>query len=1721
MTEITKQDAAFGGISSIMAVTKEVGNLSVNGNSPPSVGNIALGTSAALIIVDSAITANNYPGNWDANNYDKKLLAGGISASASMLSLALGTGVAAITLISTGGLALIAVPIIAATGAMFMNQDIRTILHEGANLPMPDQNGNLVIAQNTVSMPTNGQVSVTNNNGYGFDIMGSDTNGQSPGLRIKTPYDGLILVNTDSTYEIRDNNGQLITSGNTDNLQNDQTALDQIAAVANGANQYFSDNDLPFTVEDIANAINIHDNNVISTNQDGMSSIISGDNSINVAADGSVKLGNGDFSINYIAEDGSITYFYKDPETGLGTIVTQNADGSIRMMYANPNGTYSEITAPSANSLTTEQREHYDKLMKDIGKELKDFKEEMLGQTEGIEDLPDGAQAELNETMEKIAGSDDTEDTEESSFIDDLIDRLLIAMGLKSPLVFDLGATGIELTDLDSEGSVYFDFGGSGFARATGWTTGVDGFLALDLNADGIINNGTELFGDQTGYENGFLALGAQDTNADGVITSEDQVWDDLRIWVDANQNGYSESGELHTLDSLQITSINLGYTDVSYTLEGNVVKQSGTFVMNGLTHEIVDVYFKTHTANTKFTGDYTLDPRTLFIATARGYGELADLHIAMSFDNDIEYENSLIALVSKLSSLDLAELFDGTDSTKDLVKDILFRWAGLDTLAPESRGRYVDARELAFLEALTETPFLQNEAYSNPQGMNAAGVIKETFDLAFNHFYSTLIFQTAAGKLFTESAYYSVKSGSFANADTLDLDYLIVLQEHAESLLDTADRFVMWQDVVTLINGVIGVDELGTGDRTALENAIFASDPLINLTDILLSFEDAPAINIYGTGTADTISGGSGNESIYGYNGEDIIYGYAGHDYVDAGGGNDTIHGGIGNDFLEGGTGDDIYVYNINDGHDVIIESSGNDKILFGAGIEENHLSFTRTSSDDMLISIDTGTHIGSILIQDYYLNNKGLETIEFDDASTIDLTLIDNWVLHGTGYNDTLYGVVHNGGSNDIIYGGLGNDKIYGESGDDTLDGEEGHDTIYGGNGNDIIYGGIGNDKLYGENENDILYGDTGNDTLYGGNGDDTLYGGEGDDYVDGGANNDTYHYLSGKDIFYDQGGTDAIYLAAAWSSANAKYYKIGNDLQILFDENNHITIKSFYSTNAYRIETLYFDGGPTVDLTTISATAQGDDGNNTLSGGTGDDALYGYGGNDTLTGNNGNDTLYGGLGNDRLIGGNGNDYLDGGGGDDIMNGGDDNDTYYYVSGTDTIQDSGGADVLMLAPGFTAEDISFTRNAVSNTQDMRINLGGSNVIVIEDQFYGTNKRIETLKFSDNTTMSLIGVQVTAYGTSGNDTITGLTQNDYVDDLIYGLDGNDRITAYAGNNTLYGGNGNDTLISSGGSDTLYGEDGDDTLDGGTGNDMLYGGNGNDYLDAGSGVNWMDGGAGNDTLRGGNGNDTYVYQSGMDFFYELGSNTSSIDLLLMDNVKTINDITVIRSGNDATIVIESGVDEILIGYQHYGALGYTIENIQFRDGFITSLKTHESWIWGTDSTDTMTGTASTDTIIGKGGNDNINGDGGADNIHGGAGNDVIRGGDGSDLLHGGTGNDILYGDAGADTIFGGDGADIFRFEAATAYSGIDIIKDFSVVHGDVLDIADVLDGIYDAMNDDITNFVQFTQSGNDTIVSIDRDGEGVGYGWTQIAVLQGIVFTDPETLITSNNLLIA
>lgn len=136
-----------------------------------------------------------------------------------------------------------------------------------------------------------------------------------------------------------------------------------------------------------------------------------------------------------------------------------------------------------------------------------------------------------------------------------------------SPILLPLDNRGLRLTSI--ENGVYFDLNGDGLPERLAWTDAriFQGFLALDRNQNGMIDNGIELFGNFTPQPpsttpNGFEALLVFDDNGDRVIDPRDPIYEELLVWIDSNHDGMSTSEELQTLTTLGVLSIDLRYRE-------------------------------------------------------------------------------------------------------------------------------------------------------------------------------------------------------------------------------------------------------------------------------------------------------------------------------------------------------------------------------------------------------------------------------------------------------------------------------------------------------------------------------------------------------------------------------------------------------------------------------------------------------------------------------------------------------------------------------------------------------------------------------------------------------------------------------------------------------------------------------------------------------------------------------------------------------------------------------------------------------------------------------------------------------------------------------------------------------------------------------------------------------------------------------------------------------
>ncbi len=131
------------------------------------------------------------------------------------------------------------------------------------------------------------------------------------------------------------------------------------------------------------------------------------------------------------------------------------------------------------------------------------------------------------------------------------------------PLVVNFNNDSVKL----DEKRMAFDLDMDGELDNINFVQAGSGYLALDKNQDGIINNGSELFGPQSG--DGFADLAQYDDDNNGWIDEADEVFDDLSLWVQDDNGDKSLVG----LQEVNIGAIGLknAKTEFSLTDENNV----------------------------------------------------------------------------------------------------------------------------------------------------------------------------------------------------------------------------------------------------------------------------------------------------------------------------------------------------------------------------------------------------------------------------------------------------------------------------------------------------------------------------------------------------------------------------------------------------------------------------------------------------------------------------------------------------------------------------------------------------------------------------------------------------------------------------------------------------------------------------------------------------------------------------------------------------------------------------------------------------------------------------------------------------------------------------------------------------------------------------------------------------------------------------------------------
>ena len=512
------------------------------------------------------------------------------------------------------------------------------------------------------------------------------------------------------------------------------------------------------------------------------------------------------------------------------------------------------------------------------------------------------------------------------------------AANTRSPLILDLDGDGVETIGTNS--NVYFDHDDNGFAENSGWVGKDDGLLVRDLNNNGQIDDGTELFGNNSVLSsgekaaNGFEALKDLDSNNDGIFNSSDTAWNQVKVWKDANSNGLVDEGELLTLEQANVSGINLDYENSTTTDEnGNQHNQTGTFIKtDGSTGSVHDVWFDADMADTIDTIDVVIPENIAALPNIKGFGNVHDLHMAMALDESGE----LKTLVQQyMAETDLA-------ARDTILTNLIYHWAGVEDMDPDGRNPTQvydnvlgDSRKLEALEEFLGEDYVGvwcwGEKDSNPHG-KAAPYILQAFEELKDY---------AGNQLNAQSHYKNLMDNiklvydGISQSWTVDISSALPILQNLYTAAGT-ESLALLEDINAMIKSYDSFSEQ-------------VIDAFVAAGSSSGSAFEADLLNFGNFGSQGT----SLSERLYGTDDDNYLNGYAGNDYIYGYDGNDLIVGGNGDDFLVGGNGADIYHFDIGCGNDSIdntdndVSNENPDIIRFGEGILPSYVTLVRHGYD------------------------------------------------------------------------------------------------------------------------------------------------------------------------------------------------------------------------------------------------------------------------------------------------------------------------------------------------------------------------------------------------------------------------------------------------------------------------------------------------------------------------------------------------------------------------------------------------------------------------------------------------------------------------------------------------------------------------------------------------------------------------------------------------------
>lgn len=687
------------------------------------------------------------------------------------------------------------------------------------------------------------------------------------------------------------------------------------------------------------------------------------------------------------------------------------------------------------------------------------------------------------------------------------------------PLILDLDGDGVET--LSVKDGVHFNLDCNGLREAVGWVSPDDGLLVQDLDGDGRITSGAELFGNFSMTSSaqlatqGFQALAMYDTNGDRYVDGDDENFNRLQVWRDLNSNGISEDGELMSLEDAGVQRLSLSYSYPWRTdAAGNHHRESSFYVRSdGTTRTLTDVWFATEMHRTLDTQPaLAVSAAIAAMPDIAGLGNVRSLHQTLARDTS----GALMAAVQAW------QRSDGL-SREALTDELVQTWAGTRSATALAAGSVLNGAQLAALEGFMGQglPSFNRGAALQEVNTRFSNAVKNAYLQLTSAIHDQLATQTDLPVLLSGLQMHSVNERLSWDVTPM----LNTLGERFASALDRTDAlFDLASNLTQLRSAGMGYLADGVIERAA------EWGPEFQQTAALWG-RASPIVR--GSASDDTLYSPYDRNAALPYGDASILYGGRGNDYYFCRSKNDLV-------FFRPG-----------DGHDVLnledwsYDKARQDVLAFDHGIRTEQVTFERIQNDLVIRLSD----LDSVTVSRYFYSPcYRLEEIRFSDGTAwSDADIAERLTMVGSDQRD------HWVGWRDC------SNRIQGRGGDDEL---------YGGDKADMLHGNEGRDWLHGLSGNDILVGGPGNDHLKGGFGDDVYVFSMGD----------------GRDAIYENvgtvsphGGVDTLRFTEGITLESLQLARSGSDLIVGYGScGDAVTVYQQFQNSAYQVERIELADG-----------------------------------------------------------------------------------------------------------------------------------------------------------------------------------------------------------------------------------------------------------------------------------------------------------------------------------------------------------------------------------------------------------------------------------------------------------------------------------------------------------------------------------------------------------------